>query len=222
MLGKLFLVSITLAHASDDTLVNTAVQNLLDTVLTQSSITAADRERVTTLLDDCRATTSPLTKVLDDAVAATNKCTESAFDKATEPYLTAGDNERFHNCTFKTRDVFLRHGGVNFLAEPEITSANISILRSCADGTGTLGTAFGIVLNRYTPCSLEYNATDTAIFDRALASSTRMVGESRSASLRQVCSNLVAFEDLNSVVARFTASSVSSFLESLTDLSQQR
>lgn len=209
----------TVALASEDTPANTALKTFLDVTFQLSDLTSSDRDRMAELLEDCSGTTTPFTAVLDDAVDANDKCVKAIQKKSNSPFITAKDNEYFTNCTIATRDTYIKHGGINFLAAPVLTTQNLATLKECSDGS-SMAKAFGVVLNRYTPCELAITSADEAIFARAIASSTRGAGEQRKASLQAICSSLYAFEQLNGVVARFATSNVNAFLYGITDFSQ--
>lgn len=216
-----FFFALAFVDASEDSAARTVLKGLIDATFVQSDLTDAGRNTIATLLENCDVSATPLNRVLDDAVAAANKCQESVVDKSEELVITAADGARFKNCTFATRDVYVKHGGINFLAQPSLSDADLHTLKMCADGTDMhLGEAFYVVLNRYTPCVLPHmTAGDQSALRDALTSSTIFVGEQRQASLRQICNSLSSFEDLNKVVARFTTGSVASFIDSITDAS---
>ena len=209
--------------ADDDTPVHNALKNALEQIFSSSELTDAGKTAIANLLEDCELTSSPFTAVLDDAVDAVNKCRDAVVDKSDKAYLTSADNARFKTCTFAARDVYKKHGGgVNFLAQPALDEASMTKLHHCADGQGDIGEAFGVVLNRYTPCELDIKQTHVAAFNDALTSSSRGVGEARQAGVRQICNNLYEFEQLHKSVTRFAASSVANFFDLFTDSTERR
>ena len=216
------LTLIVTTSAEGNTVVHKALVNFVDAVFTRSELTSSDRERLATVLEECQADATPLTAVLNDAVDAQNACMEAFTDKSDELYLTKADNERFNNCTkFGIRDVFLKHGGLNFLAQPAISMADQQALEHCAAGVGAdLATALMVVMNRYTACKLDFEHGDIAILARVLESDTQFVAERRISTLRSICTNLVAFEKVHSLTTHFVSDSVSAFLDGLTDMNK--
>jgi hypothetical protein len=215
------LLALLASTSAEETYVHTALKNLVDATFSQSALTDAGKTDLATLLENCEFKSSPFTSVLDDAVDAVNRCSDSVRDKTNKLYLTTDDLARFKNCTFAARDVYTKYGGINFLAQPSISAADKDTLRRCSEGDD-LAAAFGVVLNRYTPCELTITSTETAHFGDALDSSSRFVGENRKSALQQICNSLYNFESLNDVIARFTTSSVTSFLQSFTDTTERR
>ena len=212
--------------ANDDTIAHNALKTSLDQLFPSSKLDDTGKTAFAHLLENCTVKASPFTSVLDDAVEAANKCMDAINDKeANKNYLTSADSARFKACTMAAVDVYKNHGGLNFLAQPSLSQADIDVLQQCAVSTGDIGKAFGIILNRYTPCELGdgvITAADEAIFKSALESDTRFLGEQRTAFVRQLCNSFHEFEVVHKSVSRFAESSMMSFFDLFTDETERR
>ena len=173
---------------ADERPVTDAIKNALNVIFTSSKLASSEtgKQAVATMLENCKLQSTPFSNVLTETFHAVDECKNAVVDKSDKLFLTAVDKQGFDNCTNAVKSVYLQHGGVNFLAQPEITPAQMLELKHCADGQGDLSEAFGIVLNRHAVRSGHGQDRREAGLCRRARLSTQFVGEQRTATLRQM------------------------------------
>ena len=204
------------ATAQND-ITNTALKTLVDATLTTSKLRSADRDRLAHMFETCEVTPSAMSRLLDDAVNTATNCTKVVTDKTTDMTFSTKDKERANLCIKDAKALLKTHGGINFLSVPALTSEQKTTLRQCADGTESVyGAALKVLVQRYTPCKIAFEADDLAIFDTIVpadaASNTEIVNQ---LAVRNVCNTLTAFEEMNVLMVDLATNTVNSFVNGL-------
>ena len=152
------------------------------------NLNSDQRTVVKDTLTDCTETSigfsDDYTKVLDTLEA----CTNTSLTRASQL-----------SCITHQQSLFDSLFSIDFLMDPGFNSTDMTTIKDCADekDSDTLADATGLVLQRFTPCTLNITSDLTAIFKEEIDDDNTMT----KFLVSSTCAQMQSFQDFSSLAS---------------------